>query len=192
MDVCDSSETNDTDASDRTTGSNEQIESKRAGSLIAKNLHSNQGSPETFTAECFTTKTSVVCSSPTSSNKSLQQLKLSEFEMAELSESTETNVHDRSVNEILSQEECGIQTQSHVEMDSAARNAESDDEGDVLANVQVKPAASQEKETKAPACSKHKIYSSHSYDRNWVYEINKDRRPVCEQPRFSEKTRNIS
>ena len=53
-----------------------------------------------------------------------------------------------------SQNECcmvGIQRQSHIEMDSAARNA--DDEGDVLAKVRVKPAGSQKEGTKAPAVS---------------------------------------
>ena len=141
---------NDTDASDYTRRS-KQTEPKRAGGLITKNLHSNQESQESFTAECFTTKPSVVCSSPKSRNKSLQQLQLSEFEVAEL---TERNVNERSVNERLSQKECcmvGIQTQSHIEMESAARNA--DDEGDVLAKVRVKPAGSQKEEIKALAIS---------------------------------------
>ena len=84
----------------------------------------------------------------------------------------------------------GIQTQSHIEMDSAARNT--DDEGDVLAKVRVKPAGSQKEETNKSMSSKHEIYSNHSCNTNWVYEINKDRRPVCEQPRFSEKTRSIN
>ena len=141
----------DTDASDCTRRSKQQTEPKRAGGLITKNLHSNQESPESFTAECFTTKPSVVCSSPKSRNKSLQQLQLSEFKVAEL---TETNVNERSVNERLSQKECctvGIQTQSHIEMESAARNA--DDEGDVLAKIRVKPAGSQKEEIKALAIS---------------------------------------
>ena len=146
----------DTDALDCTRGSKQQIEHKRAGSLIAKKLHSNQESPETFTAECFTTNPSVVCSSPKSSNKSLQ---LSKLEAAEskhkFAGSTETNVHDRSINEKLSpQKECckvGMQTQSHIEMDSTARNT--DDKGDVLAKFRVKPAGSQKEETKASAVS---------------------------------------
>ena len=116
----------DTDASDCKRRSKQQTDPNRAGGLITNNLHSNQESPETSTAECFTTKPSVVCSSPKSSNKSLQPL----------------------------QKECcmvGIQTQSHIEMDSAARNT--DDEGDVLAKVRVKPAGSQKEGTKAPAVS---------------------------------------
>ena len=54
----------------------------------------------------------------------------------------------------------GIQTQSHIETDSAARNT--DDKGDVLAKVRVKPAGRQKEETNKSMSSKHEIYSNHS------------------------------
>ena len=147
----------DTHISGHTMRSKQQIEPTTDRGLTTK-LPLNNKSPETFTA---VKKPSVVSSPTRSSNKALKQLQMSGVKSAESKhksvESTETNVHDKSVNEIvqlMSQKKHGeVRMQSHSsKMDSAAIARNTDDEG-ALANLRIKAAASQKEETKESAAS---------------------------------------
>ncbi len=142
-----------TDASDRTRRSKQQIKPKRDGDLIAKKLvPSNRKSLEMFTAERLVKKPSVVDSSPKASNKALKPHQISKVEVAEpkhkFARKTETSVHDKSVKKLLSQKKCGevrMEPQSH-KIDSAAIIAE-------FVKLQVKPGGIKKEETKASAVS---------------------------------------
>jgi hypothetical protein len=145
-----------TDASDCTRGSKQQIKPKRDGDLIAKKLVPlNQKSSEMFTMEHLVKKPSVVDSSPKAINKALKPHQTCKIEAAEskhkFARRTETSVHiNRSIEKLQSQKNCrevGMEPQSH-KMDSAAIIAELEDKG-TLVKLQVKPADIQKEEAKA-------------------------------------------